>query len=74
MAQRGGYRPGAGRKKLSVERERHFLSATAEEWTVIKAVADLVREDRANYSVIMQTVESARQEDDGSKEAEECDT
>ena len=41
---KGGARPGAGRKATAgVPRDQHQVRATSDEWQIIKAFADMVK-------------------------------
>lgn len=50
---RGGRREGSGRPRSSIERERHSVSATPEEWSTIEKMVKLVRSDREKCNEVL---------------------
>lgn len=50
---RGGRREGAGRPRNLMERKRHSINATQEEWTVISKFVSLVRSDKKKCDEIL---------------------
>ena len=58
MATHGGRREGAGRPKNIVERKRHSVSATQEEWSAIEKFVGLVRSDREKCDEVLKVLEA----------------
>lgn len=56
MATRGGRREGAGRPKNIVERKRHSVNATLEEWSAIETFVELMRLDREKCDKVLKSL------------------
>lgn len=55
-SKRGGRREGAGRPRNVIERKRHSVNATQEEWAAIEAFVSLVRTDKKKCDEVLRNL------------------